>query len=182
MAKRKAAKRKQIDVELVRQAAMGRWPEILVSVAEIPADWLDGRHHPCPQCGGKDRFRLLASSTGGCFCNQCFRTKNGDGFAAIQWASGVDFVAAVHAVADYLGIDATAIGGGGQRSHLPTNTSRGGHGTTRSSLSGAGTSPGSRSTAFEPPAAGLPGIAIGIPSWRSRSTAQSSTRPIRSAG
>jgi P4 family phage/plasmid primase-like protien len=119
MAKRKAAKRKQIDVELVRQAAMGRWPEILVSVAGIPADWLDGRHHPCPQCGGKDRFRLLASSTGGCFCNQCFRTKNGDGFAAIQWASGVDFVAAVHAVADYLGIDATAIGGGGQSRKKP---------------------------------------------------------------
>ncbi len=37
----------------------------------------------------------MDESSGACICNQCLKTKNGDGFAVIQWANGVDFLAAV---------------------------------------------------------------------------------------
>ena len=35
----------------------GNWRAVL-SALGIPAKLLDGRHHPCPGCGGKDRFRF----------------------------------------------------------------------------------------------------------------------------
>ena len=43
----------------VLNAAKGRAVDILRDVAGISADILDGDHHPCPKCGGKDRFRLI---------------------------------------------------------------------------------------------------------------------------
>lgn len=95
---------RKLDTEAVRQAAAGRWREILQYVAGIPADALDGQHHPCPKCGGDDRFRLIDESAGAVLCNKCFATKNGDGFAAIAWACGVKFPAAVKLVAEYCGV------------------------------------------------------------------------------
>ena len=92
------------DIILVKSAAAGRWPEILSRSAAIPLGSLDGRHHPCPKCGGSDRFRLLDSAAGALHCNQCFSTKNGDGFAAVQHYCGITFQAALKTVADYLGI------------------------------------------------------------------------------
>ena len=117
MAKKTTSKsRKQrparLDIDLVRQAATGRWPEILAHVAGISADVLDGRHHPCPKCGGTDRFRMVDTAAGSLLCNQCFKSRNGDGFAAVQWSRGIDFVSAAREVAGYLGIDATAADGG----------------------------------------------------------------------
>lgn len=41
---------------------------------------------------------------GAVFCNQCFSTKNGDGFAALQWALGLDFLAAAKLAAKHLGV------------------------------------------------------------------------------
>ncbi len=35
----------------------GNWRAVLASLG-IDAAVLDGRHHPCPGCGGKDRFRF----------------------------------------------------------------------------------------------------------------------------
>ena len=105
--KSRKQKSSRLDINLVRQAASGRWPEILAHVAGISADVLDGRHHPCPKCGGSDRFRLMDEAAGAVLCNQCFRSQNGDGFAAVQWSRGIDFVAAAREVAGYLGIDAT---------------------------------------------------------------------------
>lgn len=105
-----AKKRKSIDVDAVRDAARGRWVEILERVAGIPAGLLDGRHHPCPKCIGRDRFRFLDKEAGAVLCNQCFRDSNGDGFAAIQWMKGVSFLVAVKEVADHLGLDAAKIG------------------------------------------------------------------------
>ena len=53
-----------LDKEDVRQAAAGRWPEILTNVGGIESDVLDGKHHKCPRCGGKDRFRFIDKKAG----------------------------------------------------------------------------------------------------------------------
>lgn len=101
---------RKLDVEIVRQAAAGRWLEVLERVAGIPADAMDGSHHPCPKCGGDDRFRLIDADAGAVLCNQCFSTKNGDGFAAVAWMLDVKFPEAVKRVADHLGLAAAAKG------------------------------------------------------------------------
>lgn len=97
-------KKKKWDIELIRQAAAGRTIDILTQVAGIPAELLDGKHHPCPKCGGKDRFRLIDESTGACLCNQCFQKDNGDWFSVCQWMTGKDFLAIVELIAGLLGI------------------------------------------------------------------------------
>jgi P4 family phage/plasmid primase-like protien len=99
--------KKGLDLDLIKQAARGRWPEILTATCNIPSSSLDGRHHPCPKCGGADRFRLINEDAGAVLCNGCFSSKNGDGIAAIMWANKLDFIAAAREVADYLGIEAT---------------------------------------------------------------------------
>lgn len=54
----------------VMQSAQGKWFGILSSY--IDPVYLDGKHHPCPLCGGKDRFRYLDyQSSGSWVCNQC---------------------------------------------------------------------------------------------------------------
>jgi hypothetical protein len=95
-----------IDTEAVRTAASGRWPEIIASVGNVPAEILDGKHHACPRCGGTDRFRAFddVGDTGGLFCNQCNSKRCGDGFAAVQWLLGVEFPEALRLIAEYLGI------------------------------------------------------------------------------
>lgn len=107
-------KGKSLDIDLIRQAAAGRWLEILVGVGRLPVGSLDGRHHPCPKCGGTDRFRLVDEPVGAVYCNACLKSRNGDGFAAIQWALDLEFLDAAKEIADYLGLDATA--GSGPRS------------------------------------------------------------------
>lgn len=92
------------DIEVIRDAAATRWPEIMSHLAGIDQAILDGKHHPCPKCGGTDRFRFFADSTGGAICNKCLQNKNGDGFAILQWLTGRDFGQVIKSVADYLGI------------------------------------------------------------------------------
>ncbi len=101
------SKARKLDTEAVRQAAAGRWLEVLTSVAGLSEEILDGQHHPCPKCGGDDRFRLIDKDAGAVLCNQCFSTKNGDGFAAVAWSRGVKFPEAVKQVAEWLGVAAT---------------------------------------------------------------------------
>jgi hypothetical protein len=48
-------KGRKLDAATVKEAAAGRWLEILTA-AGIPAAALDGKGHPCPRCGGSDRF------------------------------------------------------------------------------------------------------------------------------
>jgi len=93
-----------IDANAIKHQATGRWPEIFASVGGIDRDLLDGKHHPCPKCGGTDRFRLLDQEAGSLFCNQCFSSGNGDGLAAIQWLCDCDFPTAVAKLADYLNV------------------------------------------------------------------------------
>ncbi len=107
------------DIALVKQAAAGRWPEILSRSVGIPSDSLDGKHHPCPKCDGNDRFRLLDPEAGAVICNQCFSSGNGDGFAAMRHYGGLTFQAALQSVADYLGIAPEANGKPGSSSKGP---------------------------------------------------------------
>ena len=51
--------------------ARGRWLEILPAFG-IDRRFLNGKHHPCPVCGGKDRFRFdNKNHFGEYFCSQC---------------------------------------------------------------------------------------------------------------
>ncbi|NQT36339.1 MAG: hypothetical protein HQ581_02555 [Planctomycetes bacterium] len=97
----------RIDVEAVKQAAAGRWLEILPAIGGVPPELLDGRHHACPKCNdGVDRFRVFGdfAKTGGVFCNHCFTEKNGDGLAALQWLTDNPFPVVVQTLAEYLGV------------------------------------------------------------------------------
>lgn len=104
-------KQPTFDLDLVRAAASHRWPEILSQIGGIARELLDSEHHECPRCGGTDRFRMIDASAGALFCNQCFKEKNGDGFAAIQWLLDVKFADALAKVAEYLGIEPSKITG-----------------------------------------------------------------------
>jgi hypothetical protein len=94
----------KLDAKQVKMAAANRWPEILLAVCSIDNSLLDGKHHPCPKCGGTDRFRTIDKRAGALFCNQCFNKKNGDGLSTIQWLLGCDLPTAIKHVAQYLGI------------------------------------------------------------------------------
>lgn len=94
----------------IKAAAAGRWVDFLVSLG-IPIESLDGNHHPCPKCGGNDRFRLIDAKAGAVLCNQCFSGRNGDGLAAAQWFLGCSFPEATGRVAEYYGLDSTEVHG-----------------------------------------------------------------------
>ena len=94
----------KITTEAVKAAAQGREVEILRQVAGIDESFLDGKHHPCPKCGGKDRFRLIDRDAGAILCNQCFGHDNGDFIAAVQWAREISFADALKEIVDYLGL------------------------------------------------------------------------------
>ena len=98
---------KRYDIDYIKQCARGQWEHLLPAIAFIPSELLDGKHHPCPKCGGTDRFRCVDLNEGACLCNQCFSTRNGDGIATIQWYLGLKFIDAVKAVAEELGIKST---------------------------------------------------------------------------
>lgn len=52
------------------QKAAGQWANILTRFGADAAA-LDGKHHPCPACGGKDRFRFDDKDGRGThFCSQ----------------------------------------------------------------------------------------------------------------
>lgn len=71
-------------------AARGKWPAVL-SACGVPADALDGRHHPCPKDGqGKDRFRFAnQNGTGSYFC-ACSEGDKG-GIALVMCCRGLSY-------------------------------------------------------------------------------------------
>lgn len=55
----------------VHDLAMGKWPGILKSFG-VPDNSLNGKHGPCPMCGGTDRFRFdNKDGRGTWICNAC---------------------------------------------------------------------------------------------------------------
>lgn len=93
-----------VDVNAIKTAAESRWREVLEHVGHIPRELLNQKHHLCPLCGGKDRFRLMNESTGAVFCNKCFSKGNGDGIAAVMHYRGIGFSEACQAIAEHLGL------------------------------------------------------------------------------
>ena len=92
------------DKEDVRQQASGRWPDILTQLG-LPGEALDGRHQPCPKCGGTDRWRVFDDfdEKGGAICNQCLPNA-GDGFEVAAWWTGKKFADVVNEVGEFLGM------------------------------------------------------------------------------
>lgn len=63
--------------------AHGRWPDIL-QAAGIDQASFNGRHGPCPICGGKDRYRWSNKSGGLWVCNMCTESRWSNGFALLM--------------------------------------------------------------------------------------------------
>jgi putative DNA primase/helicase len=56
----------------LRDRGHGRWPGILSALGVASAELNTRKHHPCPWCGGKDRFRFTdKDGTGAFYCGQC---------------------------------------------------------------------------------------------------------------
>lgn len=104
-----------VSIMEVKQAATGRWPEILERVGGIDRELLDGKGHPCPKCGGDDRFSLVDEQDGALLCRKCFTNKNGDGVAALGWKLDCDIPAVLKLTASYLGIANGHTNGNGHR-------------------------------------------------------------------
>ena len=69
-------------VELIAKCR-GRWKAILVHFG-VPVEYLDGKHHPCPVCGGVDRFRFdNQDGTGSWFCGQHLPKQAGYGLQLV---------------------------------------------------------------------------------------------------
>ena len=85
------------------ERAKGNWQKILVHLG-VPVEFLNGRHHPCPACGGKDRFRFDDKQGAGTYiCGQCGA---GDGFSLVQKIKGyLDFKSTATAIDGVLGIE-----------------------------------------------------------------------------
>lgn len=106
---------KPFDLDQIRAAAYGRWPEIHATLG-IPHKLLNKRHQPCPSCGGEDRFRYTDyQGNGGYICNQCGA---GSGFDLLMLVLGWDFQTALHETAAVLGF--TASQNAERRIALPT--------------------------------------------------------------
>jgi putative DNA primase/helicase len=87
----------------VRDAAIGHWIEILTKLG-ADGSLLDGKHRPCPACGGDDRFRFDDKEGRGThICSQCGA---GDGFELVmKMFNYSSFKDAAKAVEDVLGIE-----------------------------------------------------------------------------
>lgn len=93
------------EAAAVKAAAAGRWIEIL-HAAGIDSSLLDGKGHPCPKCGGDDRFAAHkdVATRGAVICRTCFAKGGGDGMATVKWVKECDFPEALRFVADFLNI------------------------------------------------------------------------------
>ena len=111
--KRRALNRSLSPFEL-KQAAYGLWIAIFVS-AGLPAEYLDGKGHPCVMCGGCDRFAAWndVAERGAVHCRNCFTKgaipKPGDGIATLQWLLKCDFRSACQWLANWLGLSSSHV-------------------------------------------------------------------------
>ncbi len=91
----------RLNTAVVREAARGLWRCTIYPALGIEVG--QGKHGPCPHCGGKDRFRCDdLDGRGTFFCTQCGA---GDGFAMVQKVVGCDFPEALRLVAGVLRLD-----------------------------------------------------------------------------
>lgn len=80
--------------------ARNRWPGLLAHFG-VDQNILDGKHYPCPVCGGKDRFRFDDKDGRGTFiCSNC---RAGDGFRLLELLKGWTFREAAKAIEAVVG-------------------------------------------------------------------------------
>ncbi|MFN7891057.1 MAG: primase-helicase zinc-binding domain-containing protein [Pirellula sp.] len=97
-------------IQEVKAAAIGQWVDILID-AGLPAECLEPGGHPCPSCGGNDRFSAAkdVNDTGAVFCRHCFNKastiKPGDGVATVAWLKKTTNGEATKWIADRLGMN-----------------------------------------------------------------------------
>lgn len=87
------------------EAAHGRWREIAPMF--VSQKLLDGKHHPCPACGGKDRFRFHdKNGDGDYYCHGCGA---GKGISLVSKVNGLTYAEAAKRVDEIIGnLPATA--------------------------------------------------------------------------
>lgn len=86
--------------EPLQERARGRWHGILPSLG-VPAAFLNGRHQPCPICGGRDRARFDDKDGDGTFiCGQCGA---GNGISLVMRINGWDFRTAAERIEALIG-------------------------------------------------------------------------------
>lgn len=89
----------KLDFDDIRSNAVGRWVDILRSLGIDIRE--DGKHGPCPNCGGEDRFRFdNKEGRGDYFCSGCGA---GDGFMLVEKVMNIDVRGAMEAVSHVLG-------------------------------------------------------------------------------
>lgn len=95
------------DLQTVKDAADGRWLEIIRSLTGLPADVLDGKHHPCPECGGDNRFNFDRTGNGVVYCNNhnnAGKWNSGDGIGTVAWALKIKQMEACDKIGEHLGL------------------------------------------------------------------------------
>lgn len=80
-----------------KDLARGKWRAILAELGGLTSEQLNGKHQPCPICGGKDRFRFTDKNRDGMFyCSgDC---GSGDGFKLLCGVRGWTFAEAAKEV------------------------------------------------------------------------------------
>ena len=91
------------------EAARGRWPDLLASLAGLSTKELTDEHQPCPLCGGEDRYRFDdIDGSGSWFCNQCGGKQQaggaGNGMDMLMRKTGWDFPTAARRIEQHLGL------------------------------------------------------------------------------
>ena len=91
-----------LSFDQVRDAALGRWKDLVFPAFGIQVPAKRNQHGPCPICGGKDRFRCDDKQGKGTWiCNQCGA---GDGFSLIEKSRNMDYSTVLKEVGAVLGL------------------------------------------------------------------------------
>lgn len=86
--------------EPLKDRMRGRWHGVLPLLG-VSAEFLSGKHGPCPFCAGKDRYRFDdRDGAGSWICSQCGA---GDGVALVMKLNGWDFKTAAERIEVLIG-------------------------------------------------------------------------------
>ena len=89
----------KLNFDEIRAEAAGRWIDIFRALGIDVRE--DGKHGPCPSCGGKDRFRFdNKEGRGDYYCSGCGA---GDGFILVEKVMSTDIRGAMEAVSNVIG-------------------------------------------------------------------------------
>lgn len=93
----------RFDIQDLKRQMSGRW-DVFLSQYGLVSPGHPNRQHPCPKCGGDDRFNIDRdySKTGQVWCRQC-HPRGGDGFETYRWLTGQTPREAFAAVAEFCG-------------------------------------------------------------------------------